>query len=231
MSSGIRPQLVLAIRLSLAQDRVVTDEEYKAKRRADGRKRTAKYRAAHREELLARRRITRPLHREQERAYGRAHRAANLEQMRARGRAYHAANRSKVRAKDKLSRAKNKDQRRATSQKWVDANRDWVNERARNWRAAHPGYQTPYIVRQKTRQQAIPAWANQQAMKAFYQEAVRLTRETGIRHEVDHIYPLRGKTVSGLHCEANLRVVPGSVNRRKSNKYPTHATNPTACAF
>jgi hypothetical protein len=65
---------------------------------------------------------------------------------------------------------------------------------------------------------AMPAWADKAAMRAVYAEAQRLTLETGQRHEVDHVIPLLGKTVSGLHVEYNLQVLPMPDNRRKSNR-------------
>lgn len=48
-----------------------------------------------------------------------------------------------------------------------------------------------------------------------------MERETGTRHEVDHIVPLKGKTVRGLHVETNLRVIPHTENRQKGNKLLT----------
>lgn len=66
---------------------------------------------------------------------------------------------------------------------------------------------------------ATPPWADMEAIKAFYVEAARLTIETGIKHEVDHIIPLRHKLVCGLHCPANLRVITSAENRIKNNKF------------
>lgn len=54
---------------------------------------------------------------------------------------------------------------------------------------------------------------------AIYGQARKLTKETGVRHEVDHLVPLRGKTVSGLHVPWNLRVVTRHENATKYNLF------------
>lgn len=63
--------------------------------------------------------------------------------------------------------------------------------------------------------QATPPWADLAAIRALYQEAERLTRETGEQYVVDHIVPLRGRTVSGLHVHWNMQVVHWKPNAQK----------------
>lgn len=60
--------------------------------------------------------------------------------------------------------------------------------------------------------QAIPKWADLKAIEEFYKN-----RPEG--YEVDHIVPLQGKNVCGLHVIENLQYLSALENRRKSNKY------------
>jgi len=71
------------------------------------------------------------------------------------------------------------------------------------------------VRRRQHERQATPEWADKQAIAAIYREAERLTRETGEQYVVDHIVPLRGRVVSGLHVPWNLRVIHWKPNAKK----------------
>lgn len=60
---------------------------------------------------------------------------------------------------------------------------------------------------------ALPSWADHKAIEDLYAEAARY----GL--EVDHIIPLRGREVCGLHVEGNLRLLSKEENQRKGNRF------------
>lgn len=73
--------------------------------------------------------------------------------------------------------------------------------------------------RRAAKRKATPKWANQEKIKLIYEKAKQVEIETGVKMHVDHIVPIQGESVCGLHCEDNLRIVPASVNISKKNKW------------
>ena len=51
-------------------------------------------------------------------------------------------------------------------------------------------------------------------------EAQKITSETGVPHEVDHIFPLQGKHHKGWHSPENMQIVPKRWNASKKNRVP-----------
>lgn len=76
-----------------------------------------------------------------------------------------------------------------------------------------------FVARRELKRKAMPEWADRKAIAVIYKEARRLTKATGMQHEVDHIIPLQGKTVCGLHVESNLQILTAEENRTKSNNF------------
>jgi hypothetical protein len=70
-----------------------------------------------------------------------------------------------------------------------------------------------------TKRRATPAWSNNDRIKEFYFAADFLGMVTGEWHNVDHIVPLQSDLVCGLHCEANLQVLPEFENQSKGNRF------------
>jgi len=102
--------------------------------------------------------------------------------------------------------------------------REYHREAHRQWAARNPHK----VIANANKRRAdfvyrIPKWLTEidwQRIAEVYREAARLTAETGIEYHVDHILPLRGKTVSGLHVPDNLRAIPGHENQRKHRTVP-----------
>jgi hypothetical protein len=66
---------------------------------------------------------------------------------------------------------------------------------------------------------AMPSWADEDSIKAVYREARWIEICTGIKCHVDHIVPIQGERVSGLHVPWNLQILEASENIAKSNIY------------
>lgn len=97
-------------------------------------------------------------------------------------------------------------------------------ESGKKFREKNPGkfaiYNAPF---RNNRREATPKWLtkeHKQEIKNTYLERNRLREETGIVYEVDHIYPIKGKSVCGLHVPWNLQVVTKSENAKKWCKMP-----------
>ena len=115
----------------------------------------------------------------------------------------------------------NIERKREIRAKWRDTNREQHNAYNREWFVANKDKHAAYEgKRRSAKLQRTPSWdSHAHLIIAKYQLAAMLSKASGIEHHVDHIIPLQGKKVSGLHVFSNLRVIPGSDNVKKSNSF------------
>jgi hypothetical protein len=113
---------------------------------------------------------------------------------------YHKQNKERISA----YRAQKKEHIAATHKTYRELNREKFRAKSSKRRA--------------TKLNATPSWSDTSEIVDFYEAAIAFRIYTGQEYHVDHIVPLQGKTVCGLHVPANLQVLPGSDNISKGNR-------------
>lgn len=107
----------------------------------------------------------------------------------------------------------------ARNTRWREANRGRLNALIRRWKKKNSGRVAEQCrARQAGLKERTPAWANRRQMAGLYKIAKMLSKTRGIRYSVDHVIPLHGELVSGLHVETNLSIMTLSANAAKFNR-------------
>lgn len=113
-----------------------------------------------------------------------------------------------------------KERRREANAKWRANNKDRVAAANAQWKRENSAKVLASTrKRQTAKQRACPSWADTKHIEMFYIGAKFVESLFGVKHHVDHIVPLRGKNVCGLHIPVNLRIPPAEENMRKGNRW------------
>jgi 5-methylcytosine-specific restriction endonuclease McrA len=121
--------------------------------------------------------------------------------------------------------------------KWTTNNSEKISQNGKRWRQENKEYDKFYhqvwarnnpelIANKKARYRArklkaMPKWLNNnqlEQIKLIYTECNIINCISGIKHHVDHIIPLQGKEVCGLHVPWNLQILEEVENLSKYNK-------------
>lgn len=89
----------------------------------------------------------------------------------------------------------------------------------RHYAANVEHYTAKAAKRRALTMQAMPEWVEPKSIRPIYRKARQLTKKTGVQHHVDHIVPLKGRGVCGLHVPWNLQAIPAQDNLRKANRH------------
>lgn len=97
---------------------------------------------------------------------------------------------------------------------WVSINKEHRYSYMSDYNKSHREIQNVHLARYRSsKKNACPIWAEHDKIKIVYKRA------KDFNMQVDHIVPLQGKTVCGLHVWANLQLLKPSENSKKSNTY------------
>lgn len=142
-----------------------------------------------------------------------------VECLRLHARKYYAKNLERMRKRSSEWVKRNPERHAARMRKWYHASPENKAERRRQqdeWRRKNPEAFRLQARLQSQRRRArfcMPLWADANAIRRIYAEC-----PAGM--EVDHIVPILGKFVCGLHVETNLQYLTKSENSSKGAKWP-----------
>ena len=145
---------------------------------------------------------------EKENAQSRQYKKDNPEKIKNLAAEYYRKNRGKILRSARDYRKKNADKRSLSYKKWAEENREKLRAKDSNRRAR--------------KLNATPPWLTEEHLldiRSMYALADKMKKLCGLDYDVDHIVPLQGKNICGLHVPWNLQVLESGLNRAKYNKF------------
>lgn len=140
--------------------------------------------------------------------------------------------------RSKVKNQSNRERRLTKAKEWRDNNSETAKKAILAWREknqkAYKNYFVEYakanrgkinakwMKREAAKKCRTPSWLTPDMSKAIeveYSLAAWCSDVMKEPYHVDHIVPLQGKTVSGLHVPWNLQVIPAKLNQQKSNRF------------
>lgn len=146
---------------------------------------------------------------------------------------YYGKNAEAISERKRKKREENRESILECERKYREENRETIIQRNRKWRAENPEYWQQYAIENTAKinakaakrraaklQRTLPG--HEEEILAIYEKASE-RRANGEDVEVDHIIPLQGRLISGLHVPLNLAIVTMSENRAKYNSFEPYS--------
>ena len=143
----------------------------------------------------------------------------NKEHLKECNRKYHQENKEYRKECNRKYRQENKEY----FKDYYQENKEYKKECNRKWAEENPDKVNAIKARRRARKlRATPKWLTQEQdleIKLIYKTARELEDMDGVKRHVDHIVPLKGKDVRGLHVPWNLQILTAEQNLSKNNSY------------
>ena len=141
---------------------------------------------------------------------------------------YYEDNKDKLREYWKKRYEDNKDKLREYSKEYYEDNREYYKEYGKEYRKNKRHLENARKAKRRAAKlEATPDWLTDEQLneiKNIYWLAQDLKKITGEDYHVDHIIPLQGEEVRGLHVPWNLQVLPADINLSKGNRIEDGST-------
>lgn len=129
------------------------------------------------------------------------------------------ANPERVKELKAAEQKRNRSSANVRNRRYAAVHRDELRVRNAAWQKANPALGAAKTARYLTaKRKQCPKWADHDAIGLIYR-AAEVIRVSGFDVHVDHVVPLQGKTVSGLHVHNNLQIIEAKANQSKSNQF------------
>lgn len=136
---------------------------------------------------------------------------------------YRAENRERIKRLQSEYYEKNKEKLLDSFRSYYLKNREEIRKRGK---LHYENNKALYLAYSRTRKATLikrtPSWLTQDEydqISSIYKQCREISDSVGVIHHVDHIVPLNGSNVCGLHVPWNLQITPAEINLKKSNRH------------